>query len=80
MTGRGEGEQGGDCPGHLGEPSLLQDVQRKTQLTLQRHHRRRRDGREKRKKTKWEEAGQIKGMNNTTVTMATDEEDKQGAN
>lgn len=34
VSGRGQVEQGADGPGHLGEPSLLQDVQWKTQLTL----------------------------------------------
>lgn len=36
VSGRGQVQQGADGPGHLGEPSLLQDVQRKTQLTLDR--------------------------------------------
>lgn len=36
VSGWGQIEQCADGSGHLGEPSLLQDVQRKTQLTLQR--------------------------------------------
>ena len=35
VSGRGQVQQGADGAGHLGEPSLLQDVQRKTQLSLQ---------------------------------------------
>lgn len=34
MSGRSQFQQCADSSGHLGEPSLLQDVKRKTQLTL----------------------------------------------
>lgn len=35
VSGRGHVEQGTHGSGHLGETSLLQNVQRKTQLTLE---------------------------------------------
>lgn len=34
LPGRGQVQQRADGSGHLGEPSLLQDVKRKTQLSL----------------------------------------------
>lgn len=34
MSGRSQFQQCADRSGHMGEPSLLQNVQRKTQLTL----------------------------------------------
>lgn len=36
LSGRGQVEQRTDGSSHLGEPSLLQDMKRKTQLTLHR--------------------------------------------
>lgn len=75
VSGRGQFQQSADGPGHLGEPSLLQDVERKTQLTLHRQTPQKKTREAKRKKNKTTEqrvnVGQNKGMDNRTVTMAT---------
>lgn len=41
LPGRSQVQQRGDRHGHLGEPPFLQDVKRKTQLTLHRNKRQR---------------------------------------
>lgn len=74
VSGRGQVKQGADGPGHLGEPSLLQDVQRKTQLTLQRQTPQRKNTAGQKKTTEMRVNGwKIKPTEKIRVTMVTQE-------
>lgn len=73
VSGRGQVEQGADGPGHLGEPSLLQDVQRKTQLTLQRQKPQKKHSGTKETTEMRVNGWKIKPKEKIIVTMATQE-------
>lgn len=67
MSGRSQFQECADSSGHLGEPSLLQDVQRKTQLSLTKT--------QKKRKKQWRRGQRrAKEWRNSRVTMATAKE------